>query len=427
MKTINSMMALFAIALISACSQNEVTEVSPDAHPQVGFGVYTGVAVRGVDMTNTSMQDTPTNPNTYGGFGIMGYFTGQKKFDDAKTEVTPSFMHNQMVEYDKTDKVWKYSPVKYWPNRQDDMISFFAYAPYEQDWQKGTKAGVVVSAAGEKGIPYINFTLKKENELKKMVDLVTAVALDQTYTSQNVGKVSFKFEHTLSRVSFKAQLGDGDFGGMDGKESFVYITRMWIVGTDHTAQGSNLSMINPKSSPVNPDSKFYTKAKWSELHWNYGADAVIAKADFSLNDILDLDQGIQESNPTDGHTGLVKGIKITKDSQGTNKAVSLFPKEQFLYLIPIGETSADVKQNSGCEEGDIRIGFHYDIVTKDQTTTGNYVASHAESFIVLPKGHMQRNKSYVYTLKINLHEIKIDKAEVTPWAPITGNDEFPIE
>ncbi|WP_294483176.1 fimbrillin family protein [uncultured Bacteroides sp.] len=425
MKTINSMMALFAIALISACSQNEVTEVSPDAHPQVGFGVYTGASVRGVDMTNTSMQDDPTNPNTYGGFGIMGYFTGQKTFEQAKGEVTPSFMHNQMVEY--KNGAWTYSPVKYWPNRPGDMISFFAYAPYEQDWQNGTKAGVVVSAAGEKGIPYINFTLKKENELKKMVDLVAAVAQDQTYTTQNDGKVSFKFEHTLSRVSFKAQLGDGDFGSMDGKESFVYITRMWIVGTDHTtAQGGNLSMIDP-NSPANPDSKFYTKAKWSELHWNYGADAVIAKADFSLNDILDLDQGIQESNPTDGHTGLVKGIKITKDSQGTDKAVSLFPKEQFLYLIPIGETAADVKQNFGCKKGDIKIGFHYDIVTKDQTTTGNYVASHAESFIVLPEGHMQRNKSYVYTLKINLHEIKIDKAEVTPWAPITGNDEFPIE
>lgn len=426
MKTINSMMALFAIALISACSQNEVTEVSPDAHPQVGFGVYTGASVRGVDMTNTSMQDDPTDPNTYGGFGIMGYFTGQKTFDQAKGEATPSFMHNQMVEYDKTNKVWKYSPVKYWPNRPGDMISFFAYAPYEQDWQNGTKAGVVVSAAGEKGIPYIDFTIKKENELKKMVDLVVADAQDQTYTKENGGKVSFKFEHTLSRVSFKAQLGDGDFGGMDGTESFVYITRMWIVGTDHSTQGSNLSMID-LNSPANPDSKFYTKAKWSELHWNYNTDATIAKADFSLNDILDLDQGIQESNPTDGHTGLVKGIKITKDSQGIDKAVSLFPKEQFLYLIPIGDNNADVTKNTGCAKGDIKIGFHYDIVTKDQTNKDKFVASHAESFIELPAGHMQRNKSYVYTLKINLHEIKIDKAEVSDWTPITKDDEFTIQ
>lgn len=426
MKTINSMMALFAIALISACSQNEVTEVSPDAHPQVGFGVYTGASVRGVDMTNTSMQDDPTDDTKYGGFGIMAYFTGQDEFNTVEGTVTPSFMHNQMVEY--KNGVWTYSPVKYWPNRPGDMISFFAYAPYEKDWEHGTKAGVVVSAAGEKGIPYIDFTLKKENELKKMVDLVVADAKDQKYTAENGGKVNFTFEHTLARISFKAQLGTGDFAGMDGQNSFIYITRMWIVGTDHADPNSNLSLIDA-NSPANPQSKFYTKAKWSQLHWNYGAgDATIAKADFSLNDILNLEaDGITESNPAPGHDGKTRGIKITAASQGEGNAVSLFPDKQFLYLIPIGDNNASVALNKGCAKGDIKIGFHYDIVTKDQTNAGKYVASHAESFIELPAGHMQRNKSYVYTLKINLHEIKIDKAEVTPWTPITSDDEFSIE
>lgn len=43
MKTINAMMLSLAALTIAGCSQNEVTEISPDAHPQVGFGVYTGV------------------------------------------------------------------------------------------------------------------------------------------------------------------------------------------------------------------------------------------------------------------------------------------------------------------------------------------------------------------------------------------------
>ena len=43
MKRMNVMLSALALLLLSACSQNEVTEVSPDAHPQVGFGVYTGV------------------------------------------------------------------------------------------------------------------------------------------------------------------------------------------------------------------------------------------------------------------------------------------------------------------------------------------------------------------------------------------------
>ena len=48
MKTINVMMASLAALLVAACSQNEVTEVSPDAHPQMKFGVYTGTPTRGV-------------------------------------------------------------------------------------------------------------------------------------------------------------------------------------------------------------------------------------------------------------------------------------------------------------------------------------------------------------------------------------------
>ena len=130
-----------------------------------------------------------------------------------------------------------------------------------------------------------------------MVDLVVADQRDKTYTTENGGKIAFTFEHTLSRISFRAQLGAGDFDGMDGTNSFVYITHMWIVGTDHSADGSNLSLIDP-ASPVNANSKFYTSAKWSELHWNYEADATIAQADFSLDKMLNLESpGIDISTP----------------------------------------------------------------------------------------------------------------------------------
>ena len=418
MKRMNVMLSALVLLLLSACSQNEVTEVSPDAHPQVGFGVYTGVPTRGVDMTTESMKDDPTDPNKYGGFGIMGYFTGQDDFETVKNNVTPSFMHNQMVEY--KNGAWTYSPVKYWPNGEHDKISFFAYAPYEDDWRNGTKAGVTVSEATVKGIPYISFQLKPEDKLDRMVDLVVADQRDKEYTSSNAGKVSFTFEHTLSRISFRAQLGAGDFAGMDGTNSFVYITHMWIVGTDHSAAGSNLSLIDP-ASPANAKSKFYTKAKWAELHWNYGSDAVIAGPDFSLDKMLDVENpGIEISNPTTGHNAATKGIRISSSSQGTvDKAIPLFKDKTYLYLIPVGETSGtDLVQNKGCAQGDIKIGFHYDIATKDQSNPGKFIVSHAEAFINLPAGHMKRKESYLYTLKINLRKIEISDAVVTPWTDI---------
>ena len=246
MKRTSAITQLLTVLLLAGCSQNEVTDVNPDSHPAVGFGVYTGLATRGVDMTTESMKDSPSDAEKYGGFGIMGYFTGQETFDNVKNTVTAGYMYNQAVEYDSKTSAWTYSPVKYWPNRDGDKISFFAYAPYESNGQSGTKTGITISAATEAGIPYINFSLKKENELTKMVDLVVADALDQQYTQANGGKVSFNFKHTLSRISFKAKLGSGDFTGMDGNNSFVYITHMWIVGKDHgtTAESGNLSPVS---------------------------------------------------------------------------------------------------------------------------------------------------------------------------------------
>lgn len=76
MKT-TKLMAMMAVLLTAGCSQNEITEVSPDAHPTIGFGVYTGVQTKGQDVTNTTMQEA-CDASHNGGFGIMGYFTGSK-------------------------------------------------------------------------------------------------------------------------------------------------------------------------------------------------------------------------------------------------------------------------------------------------------------------------------------------------------------
>lgn len=417
MKTIHVMMAPLAALLMAGCSQNEVTEVSPDAHPQMKFGVYTGTPTRGVDTDNNSMKADPTDANKYGGFGIMGYYTGSKDWKDAKATTAPGFMHNQMVEWDgklnSNAGGWTYDPVKYWPNNKSDQISFFAYAPFENKWSTGEKTGVTVCDATTTGIPYIKFKIKEGDELPKMVDLVVASATDKTYDNSQ-GGVTFNFEHTLSRISFKAQLGDGIYTSLNGTDGFVYITEMWIVGSKHgtTAAEGNMSLINP-SADSNAKSKFYTTATWKELHWNYGTDeAVIPEKDFSLKSMLDEDTGITESNPATGHSTTVSGVKITDASQTT--PVSLFPDTQYLYLIPVGDDDPDATK-SGCAKGDIWFGFHYDIVTPDKTHSNQYIASHAESVVKIPAGHLMRKKTYQYTLVINLHEITIADATVAPW------------
>lgn len=429
MKAIN-MTAWLTALLLAGCSQNEVTETNPDAHPAIGFSVYTGVPTRGQDLTTESLKGDPDDAAVYGGFGIMGYYTGSKTWAIAKGDVAPSFMLNQKVGWNATDSKWTYSPVKYWPNNPDDMISFFAYAPYEPGTSSSAKTGVVTSEITDKSVPFITFSLKPADKLDKMVDLVVASALDQKYTSNTTtnGKINFKFAHTLSRISFRAQLGTGDYDSMNGTDNFVYITHMWIIGTDHSTPAKNLSLLHPSvTDNNNAGSKFYTKATWAELHWNYDAGkAEIAAYDFSLNNLLAYDNGITIDTSTSGSTdpstgGTVKGVKLYKTAAVNGglpaNTVSLFKDKEYLYLIPVGDTTETVPENDaqgGCADGDIQIGVHYDIVSKSLADPTKYITSHAEAVVKLPAHHLKRAKSYLYTLKINLHTIDVD-AEVTPW------------
>lgn len=418
MKTSNILTAMAALA-IAGCSQNEITETRQDTNPAVGFSVYTGVPTRGQDVSTTTMQGT-CDASNYGGFGIMGYYTGSKSWEDAKGDVTPTFMYNQKVTWDATAKAWTYTPIKYWPNDTQAKVSFFAYAPYE-DSATGDRVGIVTSKITDTGTPKITFTLKPADKLDEMVDLVVANEKDKSQTND---AISFKFGHILSKIAFKAKLG-ADYAGLDGTESFIYITHMWIVGATKT---NSLSILTPQLD-ANSASKFYTTATWKDLHWDYDG-AVIAQEDYNLNSLMKMETNkITEiwdgSGGTTTEEKQVEGIKLYT-AEG-HKEVDLFKDDHFLYLIPVGETSATASENKGCGENEVQIGFHYDIVTKTTDSPENapkYLVSHIESKVSLPEGHMKRNTKYTYTFTINLKEIKVTAADVAGWDNDEGN--FPM-
>lgn len=423
MRSSRQTMTMIMVALLAtACSQNEITEVNPDSHRAVSFDTYTGVS-RGTDVTNTTMQGVCDDTH-YGGFGIMAYYTGTTSWDEMVTshlaDLKPTFMFNQKVTYDKT--AWTYSPVKYWPNNKNDKVSFFAYAPYESD-DKGARVGIVTSKITDTGTPKITFTLKPADKLDKMVDLVVATAKDKSQTN---AAISFDFGHILSKIAFKAKLGE-DYAGLDGTESFIYITHMWIVGATQT---NSQSVLTP-GLEANAGSKFYTQATWKDLKWDYNG-AVIAEKDYSLNSLMKMESQkiteIWDGSTADGFTGdkQVSGIKLY--NVAGYKEVNLFNDNHFLYLIPVGETSETPDSNPGCKKDEVQIGFHYDIVTRTTDSTPDspkYLVSHIESKVSLPEGHMKRNTQYTYTFTINLKEIKVTAAEVAPWGTDTGT--FPMQ
>ena len=92
MKTKHEWFALSALA-IAGCSQNEITEISPEANPEVGFSVFTGTQTKGTITDNTGTTGIQTT-----GFGVLAYYTGTDDFGSGShASPTPNFMWNQKI------------------------------------------------------------------------------------------------------------------------------------------------------------------------------------------------------------------------------------------------------------------------------------------------------------------------------------------
>lgn len=382
MRTKNLMMAMAALAM-AGCSQNEVTDVNPDIHPAIGFDVYTGVQTKGAETTTTTLKD-----NTKGNFGILAFYTGASNWEAAKASTQPNFMYNEKVHYDASGTSWAYDNIKYWPSNPDHMISFFAYAPYEVAPATGTNKGIVLSGKTEKGIPYIDFTLKDEAKLTEMVDLVVADQHDQKYTD-NSGTVNFKFKHILSKVLFKVKLKNALSGN-----TRIFVKKLEILGSTN-----------------NGPSKFYTKAKYKNQHWNYEG-AIIPDADFNVANIMNV--------------AAISGVgDYTKEAiEATTDAKSLFKDGEYLFLIPVNDSETAGAETGTTANGEIKVRLTYDAITPDvNDPTNKYLVSETEALVDLPSGALKLGTAYNYTFNLTLNPVTVGvDGEITNWTDGTSGD-----
>ena len=121
----------------------------------------------------------------------------------------PSFMFNQLVTFDGTE--YNYSPIKYWPNNEENTISFWAYSPHNPSavlYKSGTTESYTNASFG---IPDVHFSVTDGKEDFMTSDFVA----DKTYAncadeSSEKGRVKFDFHHRLSQVEFKVK-PDADY------------------------------------------------------------------------------------------------------------------------------------------------------------------------------------------------------------------------
>jgi len=257
-----------AALMLAACSSDGTeTEQAVTQSGSLGFEVTVGESTRAVGALNDLDAVKAT------GIGVFGLYTGSVEYK-YKT-VTPDFMHNQKVEWfvntsDPSKSTWTYSPVKYWPNVATDMVTFFAYAPYEKE-PGATKCIAKISESKEQGDPWLIYQLATDpfnlatptDDADNQVDLLYATEVNTTDPGKpgaplfdiqrtNVlgDKVQMQFNHALAcsadRIDIK--ISDALKTKLDDyKYAKVYIYDVAVNFTHLTQKGK--LVLNCNGSP----------------------------------------------------------------------------------------------------------------------------------------------------------------------------------
>ena len=218
---VSTMAAMLASCTTDTFQSQEASAPSGPAIPgktEIGFNTYIdrGITRSGSsgELANGNAPATPAENTVYlgdEGFGVFAYYTDAA---DYSGQTKPNFMYNQKVSLDASKGGWNYEPVKYWPNeygdnaesRDQDRVSFFAYAPYVQvdpttgkatDESYGITGMSRNSSAGDPIVKYIT-----SMNIDQQVDLCFG-----TVTKDNQDAQGFITWGTLAKANQKMEAG----------------------------------------------------------------------------------------------------------------------------------------------------------------------------------------------------------------------------
>ena len=376
----NYIMGVIACAALTmtSCSNDEIGGNNTKQGDPIEFGVYLGRDAQGSRGTIITTENLTK-------FGVSAYYL---------TSVTPDFMYNQAV--NKSGDAWTYSPVKYWPTRENDGITFYAYAPHTDD----ANGFIKLPDNNVTGVPVINVSLPTGDnaDLKQMVDFVTDEEYYQMKTNGNnkSDKITFTFNHKMTRIGIKANVSKD------------------VYNTD----AANKTKVVIRSIELNAGGEFYTSAKYKYTEHDISGKSnpeywYDQKGDVKLNlkSILNWsdDWTISKNKVIDNSVASKKGIAL----KGTS-AVNLFNENQYLFLIPAPNETGLTKNSTSAT-------ITYDIITEDGNLENGYSKTSDTKTVYLPKGIMQQGKAYNLTFTIAVDQVKLD-ATVADWDTATDSD-----
>lgn len=179
-----------SLLLATACTTDGEEGAESPSVPLV-FSTTVDAQTRGGALTTDNLSSA----------GVFAYFTNGA-FDASTAK--PNFMYNQKLE--KSGGAWTYSPLKYWPNNENDRITFVAYAPYVDE---ATPGGSNPSFTGLTAVGYPVLTYTVPAKEADQTDLLAAAPLKDRYYSAVTGSsIKLDMQHALTKVTFKVKSGD---------------------------------------------------------------------------------------------------------------------------------------------------------------------------------------------------------------------------
>lgn len=221
--------AIAAVAALASCSSDDATTekgVAQMANEGINFGVYTPSVTRSTIETNKTVKQN--------GFGVFAFSQMQEPINTySKANYQPNFMYNQKVTYNGTD--WTYEPIKYWPNNDKALVSFYAYAPYFDEFNQDkftftpesndySKENTTIDKKNVRLVlgydamgPAIEYT--RSSIATEGVDLLWGAQKGSTdpkapvdLEKQKIGeKIEFMFKHAMSRLHFNVQVWGDEY------------------------------------------------------------------------------------------------------------------------------------------------------------------------------------------------------------------------
>ena len=352
-------MAAIAAMAVSCSSDDVVSAVQDDNAIQ--FGTYVGKAAisRGTVATIENVED---------GFGVYAYYTDTTAFA-SYTGTTPNFMNNEKVYSEDGGRTWKYDITKYWPNNNDEMVSFFAYAPYDAAYQTSANGKV---------------TYQVPADVKEQIDLLWSRSNTTDLKKQAVdGVVTFNFAHALARVgvtvSCAIDAANAPATGAIADGTTIKVNKIVF------SSKNNVTTAGPAPEPT--EGAFYTEGV---IDMNATSDVAYG------NSIWSDETGAQTITLTaDNFKGDLTFDKVdnAKDENADDSYMMIIPQD--------------------FSTGGLYVWVDYTVTTTDAKLDGGKSVIENKISQAVPVGFLQ-GKAYTLNLVLGMTSVKVEAA-IDPW------------